>query len=175
MTRRVLLRPLLGLLAAALLGVFTAAPGAAYGGGPANWQIGFAGTATFPGSGFGFGFWGWCQFSGGVVSGNNGDCQVTQYLHAPAGSGVPSVTCHQSIDVTSWSGAGGTFVITGTAATTPASAAQTCLAAGGAPPTFNNFDTMIPAFPGHFSIPIGSFGGPGAVGELQIQVTQIGH
>jgi hypothetical protein len=172
MIGRALLRPLLGLFAAALLGVAAAAPGAAYGGGPANWQVGFAGTATFPSTGIGFGFWGWCQFSGGVRSGNDGDCQVAQYIHAPSGSGIPAVTCHQSVDVTSWTGAGGTFVITGTSTTTPSSAAQLCQAAGGAPPSFNGFDTMLPAFPGHFSIPISSFA-PGAVGELQIQVTQI--
>jgi len=174
MIARALWRWLLGLMTVALLGVAAASPAAAYGGGPANWQLGFAGTATYPSTGFGFGFWGWCQFSGGVVSGNDGDCQVAQYLHAPRGSNLPAVTCHQSVDITSWTGAGGTFVITGTSTTTPSSAAQLCQATGGAPPSFSGFDTMLPASPGHYSIPISIFA-PGAVGELQIQVTQIPH
>lgn len=175
MARRVLTRILLGLLAAALFGVFASAPVAAYGGGPANWQLGFAGTATAPGAGFGFGFWGWCEFNG--VSSGTGDCQVTQYVHLPAGGGV---NCHQSINVTSWTASGGTFVLlSGTTTTSPSSAAALCAVPptqggpGGLPPSFNTpFDTMIPAAAGHYN-PTAFFLFPGAVGELQLQVTQI--
>jgi hypothetical protein len=172
MSRRVILRAVLGLIAAAMFGVFAAAPGAAYGGGPANWQLGFAGTATVPGSGFGFGFWGWCEFNG--VSSGTGDCQVTQYVHVRAGGGV---NCHQSINVTSWTGTGGTFVLlSGTTTTSPSSAAAACAAPGGPgglPPSFNTpFDTFFPAAPGHYNL-TAFFLFPGAVGELQLQVTQI--
>ena len=174
MSRRILLRPLLGLVAAAALAGFAATPAAAYGGGPANWQLGFAGTATFPSTGFGFGFWGWCEFNG--VSSGTGDCQVTQYVHLPAGGGV---NCHQSINVSSWSGSGGTFVfLSGTTTTSPSSAAAACAAPngpGGLPASFNTpFDTMFPAAPGHYNL-TSFFSFPGAVSELQLQVTRIPH
>jgi hypothetical protein len=45
-------------------------PASAYG--KANWQLTFAGTATFPATGNGFGFWGWCDLAGGVTSGTRG-------------------------------------------------------------------------------------------------------
>src|SRR3989442_9893430 len=106
MSRTFILRPFLGLLLAAMLAVFAAPPAGAYG--KENWQIGFAGTATAPSTGFGFGFWGWCAFGGGVSSGTTGDCQFSQYFHTPAGR----LTCEVSLDVTSWDGSGGTFVVT---------------------------------------------------------------
>ena len=137
----------------------------AYGGGPANWQIGFAGTAVFPTTGVGFGFWGWCEFTGGVVAGNSGDCQVSQYVHSPSGN----VNCEQSINVNAWTAASGTFVISETSTTHPSTATFTCLAAGGVPPADPAFDTHIPAFPGHYNLN-GVFFSPG---ELQIQVTEI--
>src|SRR5215468_4798232 len=92
--------------------VATATPAMAYG--KANWQTTFAGTATFPSTGNSFGFWGWCDFAGGVASGTSGDCQLAQYVHTPAGSGF---TCHESIDLTAWTTTTGTgtFVITGSA------------------------------------------------------------
>ncbi len=165
-SRRIFLRSLLGLLAAAMLGAVATAPASAYGG-AVNWQVGFAGTATVPSS-FGFGFWGWCAFGGGVSAGNTGDCQVSQYFHSPFGR----VTCEQDINVTSWTGAGGTFVLlSGTATTHPASAP--CQQAGGLPATFNiPFNTGIPAAAGHYNL-TSVFLFPGAVGELQAQVTQI--
>jgi hypothetical protein len=90
------------LLAAIFVGVglivATTVSAGAYGGGPANWQLGFAGTGVAPGTGFGFGFWGWCEFSGGVTAGNSGDCQVSQYLHTASGN----VNCEQDINITSW-------------------------------------------------------------------------
>src|SRR5438132_7500642 len=60
---------------------------AAYGGGPANWQLTFAATGELPGSGFGFGFWGWCELSGAAdraapTSGNAGDCQYSAYFNS---------------------------------------------------------------------------------------------
>ena len=163
-------RPFLGVLVAAMLGIagtlgiFAATPASAYG--AENWQIGFAGTGVFPGTGQGFGFWGWCTFGGGVTSGNNGDCQVSQYVHASSGSGL---TCEESVDITSWSGSSGMFVVTGTATVNPASATGPCLAIFPGSASFTGLDTGIPAEPGHFNL-----GGIGGIrGEFQIQVTQI--
>lgn len=162
--RKVLSRSLLGLLLAATIGVFASTPAQAYG--RENWQVGLAGTGVAPSTGFGFGFWGWCTFGGGVTSGNNGDCQLAQYVHTPSG-GV--VTCQVSLDITSWSGSGGTFVITGTAAVNPVSATAACLQIFPGSATFTNIDFGIPAVPGHFNL--GTFAG--LRGEFQIQVTQI--
>ncbi len=159
---------LAGALAVSLASITHSRPALAYG--AENWQIGFAGTAVAPGTGLGFGFWGWCAFGGGVTSGNNGDCQISQYQHAPSGSGIPSFTCEESLDITSWSGIGGTFVISGTATVNPTSLTGPCLASF--PPfsaSFTGVDSMIPAAPGHFNP--GAFAG--TRGELQIQVTQI--
>jgi hypothetical protein len=145
--------------------VATSSSVGAYGGGPANWQVGFAGTGVVPTTGIGFGFWGWCEFSGGVVAGTNSDCQVSQYVHSP----TFSVNCEQSINVISWTAATGTFVINETSTTNPSSATAMCLAAGGVPPADPAFDTHIPAFPNHYNLN-GLFGAPG---ELQLQVTEI--
>src|SRR4029077_11525339 len=105
--RAVLALTVVGLLAVAVV-ASSASPALAYG--KANWQVAINGTANFPSTGTAFGFWGWCEFAGGVTSGNDGDCQFAQYFHAPAGSGF---TCHLSLNVTSWNASRGTFVITG--------------------------------------------------------------
>ncbi len=154
----------------AVVGLLSTSISASAYGGATNWQLGFAGTATVPSGGFGFGFWGWCALGGGVTSGNTGDCQVSMYIHSPSGR----VNCEQDINVTSWSGAGGTFVFqSGTTTTHPASAAPLCQLAGGLPATFQQpFDTMFPAAAGHYNL-TAFFLFPGAVGELQLQVTQI--
>src|SRR6266851_10269858 len=111
-------RSFLALVAAVLLGVSSATSGLAYG--AENWQIGFSGTGTVAGTGNGFGFWGWCALGGGVTSGNTGDCQFAQYVHAPSGSGV---TCHEGPDITFWTvGSSGTFVVSGRVTVTPNSA-----------------------------------------------------
>jgi hypothetical protein len=154
------------LLTTAALAVATAGPASAYG--KANWQVTFNGTATIPSTGNGFGFWGWCEFSGGVVSGNDGDCEFAQYLHMPSGTGF---TCHESLDVSAWTGAGGTFVITGTATVTPTSLTAQCLSLFPGSSPFSGVDTMIPATPGHFRL--GGLGVPGAVGEFNITVVQV--
>ncbi len=163
-------RPLLGVLlaatlVAATLGIFAATPASAYG--AENWQIGLAGTGVAPGTGVGFGFWGWCAFGGGVTSGTNGDCQFAQYLHQPAGSGL---TCKLSLDITSWDGSSGTFFITGTATVNPTSATGPCLAIFPGSASFTGINTLIPAAPGHYNL--GSLFS-GLPGEFQIQVTQI--
>jgi hypothetical protein len=180
MFRRVVSRSFVGLLAAAALGVFAATPALAYG--AENYQIGFAGTAVYPAGGFSFGFWGWCAFGGGTgslpTSGTTGDCQFAEYIH----SSSVRATCHQSIDATSWTiessvfpGFVGipTFHVTGTATLDPAGAAPICLTLPGvAPASFTDFDTLLPAIPGHTSLP-SSFLIPGSVGELQLQVTPL--
>jgi hypothetical protein len=167
--RRSLARTLVVTVTVAILGILANAPSALAYGNNTQWQLGFAGTLTAPSTGFGFGFWGWCAFGGGVTSGNTGDCQVSQYFHSPSGR----VTCEQDINITSWTGAGGTFVLlSGTTTTHPASAP--CQLAGGLPPTFNppGFDTMIPAAAAHYNL-TSFFLFPGTVGELQVQVTQL--
>ncbi len=159
---------LAGALAVALVSNTHSRPALAYG--KENWQIGLAATGVAPGTGMGFGFWGWCAFGGGVTSGNNGDCQFAQYQHAPSGSGIPAFTCHVSLNITFWDGSGGTFVITGTATVNPTSLAGPCLAIFPGSASFKGVNSMIPAVPGHYNL--GSLF-PGLPGEFQIQVTQI--
>ena len=177
MSTRVYWRSLLALLAAALFAVFAATPALAYG--KENYQLGFAGTGVAPGTGFGFGFWGWCAFGGGnsfdssglATSGTTGDCNYAFYMHAPSGR----VTCQQSVEVTAWkiqpSFPFADFFVTGTATNHPASAAICFgLFEGVFPSSFTNFDTLLPAAPGHYNLS-GFLGG--LTGELQVQVTAI--
>lgn len=157
-------RPFVAILLAAALAIFAAAPAMAYGSND-NWQLGFSGTGVTPGTGQGFGFWGWCAFSG-ITSGTDGDCQFSQYVHTSGGGGF---TCQESWDITSWDASGGTFVINAASITVhPSSLTGPCLALfpglGGLP-----VDTGFPAKADHYNF--GSIFG--AAGEFQIQVTQI--
>ena len=145
----------------------SASPALAYG--KANWQVAINGTATFPGSGFGFGFWGWCEFAGGVASGNDGDCEFAQYVHAPAGSGF---TCHLSLEVSSWNTTGGTFVITGSASVNPTRLTGPCVSIFPGSASFSGVDTGIPAAPGRYHPGVSALA-PGAVGEFNITVVRI--
>ncbi len=157
---------LAGAIAVALVSTTHSRPALAYG--TENWQIGLAATGVAPSTGQGFGFWGWCALGGGVTSGTNGDCQFAQYMHAPAGSGL---TCHESLNITSWSvGMHNTFVITGTATVNPTSLTGPCLAIFPFSASFTGVDLGVPAAPGHYNL--GSLF-PGLPGEFQIQVTQI--
>jgi hypothetical protein len=164
--RAALLLFVVGLLAAAVV-ASSASPALAYG--RANWQVAVNGTATFPGTGMAFGFWGWCEFAGGVTSGNDGDCEFAQYLHGPAGSGF---TCHLSLDVSSWDGSGGTFVITGTASVNPTRLTEPCVGFFPGATSFSGVDTGIPAAAGQYHPGVSALA-PGAVGEFNITVTQI--
>ncbi len=155
---------LAGALAVALVSNTHSRPALAYG--KENWQVAFSGTGVFPSTGVSFGFWGWCAFGGGVPSGNDGDCEFSQYAHLPAGSGF---TCEVSLDITSWSTSTGTFVVSGTATVHPTSLTGPCLALFPGSASFTGVDSMIPAAPGHYNL-----GGIGGLrGELQIQVVQI--
>ena len=172
-----LVRPLLtssvaGILILGLIGGL-GSPASAYGGGKANYQITFAGTATIPGTNAGFGFWGWCDLSGGNSSGGSaGDCQVAQYQHGPIGI---DFTCHENIDITSWTAVpDGDFLATGTYTVTPVALTPVCPnPVPNEPPTPPNFsgDTGIPSAPGHYNI--GDIFGPGTVGEFEVQVTAL--
>lgn len=176
MLRTIVLRPLVGVAVATALGLLAATPALAYGAGE-NYQIGFAGTAVFPGTGVGFGFWGWCAFGGGTsfsasglaLSGTDGDCQVSQYFHSPS----DGVNCQQSLNITSWNVVGipffPNFSFSGTSTTNPSSAAAACQLAGGVPPSFGPIAPGIPATPGHYNLN-GLFG---TTGEFQIQVSAI--
>ena len=156
-----------GVVMTAGLAAVAASPALAYG--KANWQLTFAGTATFPSTGNAFGFWGWCDLAGGTSSGNSGDCQLAQYIHTPAGGGF---TCHESIDLTAWTGESGTFVISGTVNVNPASLTEPCLSLFPFSSPFEGVDTGFPAAPGHFSPGVGALA-PGAVGEFNITVVQV--
>ena len=157
---------LVAIAAAAAVVASSASPAFSYG--RANWQVTANGTGVIPGTGIGFGFWGWCEFAGGVSSGNDGDCQFAQYEHLPAGSGF---TCHISLDITSWTTAGGTFVITGTASVNPTSLTGPCLSIFPGSSPYAGVDTGIPAAAGRYHL--GSLGGPGTPGEFNMTVTQI--
>ena len=164
--RAALLLLVAGLLAVAVV-ASSASPALAYG--KANWQVAINGTATFPGTGTGFGFWGWCEFAGGVTSGNDGDCEFAQYFHAPAGSGF---TCHLSLDVSNWNATGGTFVITGTASVNPTRLTGPCVEFFPGVANFSGVDTEIPAAAGQYHPGVSALA-PGAVGEFNITVAQI--
>lgn len=52
--------------------------------GAANWQAAFSGNFNNASAGGGgVGFWGWCEFAGGVLTGNDADCSTPFYLHPP--------------------------------------------------------------------------------------------
>ncbi len=155
---------LLALTTLALMAISAIPSALAYG--KENWQIGFAGTGVAPTTGFGFGFWGWCTFGGGVTSGNNGDCNFAQYFHTAAGGGF---TCHESDEISSWDATGVTFVASGTASITPTGATTPCLFLFPGSASFTGVDFGIPAAAGHYNF--GTFGT--LKGEFQIQVTQI--
>jgi hypothetical protein len=166
--------------AAALLAV-VATPASGYG--KATWQTALNGTFNFPGSGTALGFWGWCDFAGGVASGPDADCQVAEYFHTPGGTGW---TCQVSVDG-SWATGPEvfdpgsiTFDITGSIAVhghLTQDQADLCVGFyvfGDAVPyssrTITGVDTFIPAAPGHYSIPPSALFGPGVVGEFHFQV-----
>jgi hypothetical protein len=155
----------------------------AFGYGKATWQTAFTGTFVFPSSGVGLGFWGWCDFAGGVTSGPDADCQVAEYLHLPSGAGW---TCQLSIDG-SWTQGPEifdptsiTFHLTGGLVVhghLTQAQADTCVGFfvfGDAIPypsrSFTDVDTFIPAAPGHYAIPPSVLFGPDVVGEFNFTV-----
>jgi len=151
--------------------------------GKANWQTTLHGTFNFPTTGNSFGFWGWCDFAGGVTSGNDADCQLEEYVHAPAGSGW---NCHLDIDGTSWDQSiqnfpfptfhmSGSLVVRGNLTPDEQDVCVGFFVFGAPIPyssrTFSNVDTFIPAAPGHYNFFAGFI--PGAVGSFGFQVNQI--
>ena len=87
----------------------------------------------------------------------------------PAGSGF---TCHESLNLTAWTGEAGTFVITGTATVNPAALTGPCLSFFPGSSPFTGVDTGFPAAPGHYNIGVGALA-PGAVGEFNITVVKV--
>lgn len=151
--------------------------------GKANWQTTLHGTFNFPTTGNSFGFWGWCDFAGGVTSGNDADCQLEEYVHAPAGSGW---NCHLDIDGTSWDQSiqnfpfptfhmSGSLVVRGNLTQLEQEECVGFFVFGAPIPypdlTFTNVDTFIPAAPGHYNLGAGFI--PGAVGSFGFQVNQL--
>jgi hypothetical protein len=155
------------------VGILVAAPASqAFAYGKENYQVTFSGTGTAPGAG-GFGFWGWCAFgsattftNGVPTAGTDGDCEFSQYGHAPGGGGF---TCEESLDITSWSiGTNGDFVISGTAIVNPSTQTDACIASFPGSSSFTNVDSELLAVPGHHNF--GSLG-PGLKGQFVEQVT----
>jgi hypothetical protein len=161
-------------------------PALAYG--KATWQAALTGTFTYPTTGSGFGFWGWCDFAGGVASGDDADCQIAEYLHASGGTGW---TCELDIDGTSWDQSVQnfpfpTFHMSGSLVVHPGNLTQAehdaCVGffvygdptASYSGRTFTNVDTFIPAAPGHYDFrdALAFFG---AVGEFNFTVKQVGR
>jgi hypothetical protein len=174
--RTFLLRALVALLAAALLGGLSASGAMAYG--AANWQLAFSGTGSSPLLGS-FGFWGWCDFAGGTsftasglaTAGTRGDCEYAYYSRTPA----VSATCHESLDLNGWYiGTNGDWFFSGTATVKPAAQTAFCESLPGNPATssFGFMDSLIPAAPGHLNLN-GLTIGPFSFTELQIQNTPI--
>src|SRR6266704_3517596 len=149
------------------------APAGAYGN-TALWQIGISGNCDNPavcGADQLGGFWGWVEFD----SGNTGDATIAGCAHLqgrqlPGSSGAAG----ERIDITGWTIAPGsagpdTFFVT--------SEVDTFYSRGG-PVTVTiaseNFDTGIPAVPGHYSTAdVLGFTAPGV--SFQIQVAQLTH
>lgn len=175
--------------AAAVLAIAlcTVSAPSALGYGRATWQAALTGTFVFPSTGMGVGFWGWCDFAGGVVSGPDADCQIAEYFHSPAGSGW---TCQLSIDG-SWTTGPEvfdpesiTFHMTGNLTVhghLTANEQNACVGffTTGDPTfenpsrTFSDVDTFIPATPGHYAIPPAAIFGPDVVGEFNFTVAQV--
>ena len=166
--------------------VVTSSATPAFGYGKATWQAALTGTFVNPGTGTGEGFWGWCDFAGGASSGDDADCQLSEYFHLPAGAGW---TCQLSIDGTSWDQSvqnfpfatfhmSGSLVVHGHLTPTQQ---DDCVGffvfgdptVGYASRTFTNVDTFIPAASGHYDfndfVPLFGFG----VGEFNFTVKQI--
>jgi hypothetical protein len=182
--RLLLVASLVGVLACAVVATSTTSA-LAYG--KATWQTALNGTFNFPGTGTSEGFWGWCDFAGGVTSGDDADCQLAEIAHGPAGSGW---TCQLSIDGSWTTGpeifdpTSITFHITGSAVVhghLSAVEQEECIGffVTGDPTarysgtTFSNVDAFIPAAPGHYDIPVGLlFPDTNVVGEFHFQVNE---
>ncbi len=166
----------LRLLAAALAAVAalltaTVAPAGAYGDGAAHdmWQVGISFNCNNPdfcGANLG-GFWGWVEFDRSADGQQTwGDAELTGCFHTVGGGGFAGAA-HISIEVTSWTVAGGS------------AGPQTIYASGietdsfrGDKVTFpvTNMDTGITAVPGHYSTTdVLGFDPPPGV-AIQIQV-----
>ena len=177
--------PFAAIVATAVLAA-SAAPASAYG--KATWQAAMTGTFVYPGTGGGFGFWGWCDFAGGVTSGNSADCQIEEYSHGTTIFGSVAFNCHLDIDATYWDESGSTFefvpqpafAVTGTAIVRPANLSpvqqEECLEAFGSFTGTNlqSVNTFIPVVPGHYDLKnvLRAFF-PGAVGTFSFNVKQI--
>jgi hypothetical protein len=182
--------PIISILFFIAILAFSSLPIASGYGSGETWQTGFAGTGTLciPNGGCGgFGFWGWCTFTG-VSLGSSGDCQVSQYLHQ--GTVLGTAQCETSFDVTGWhsapslvTGLTDFFIDTGTVTVHPASATPACVAflqgagfslvqTGSNTATFSpTSDTEIPAVPGHYNFN-GAFVAGISYTELQFQVSE---
>jgi hypothetical protein len=89
-----------GLALTIALTVAAAGPAGAYG--KANWQVAFSGNSNnTSGGGGSSGFWGWCDFAGGVTSGTDADCSVNNYFFSGGGASTGFLVSER-IHGTSW-------------------------------------------------------------------------
>ncbi len=75
----------LSLLLPVAMAVMLSTAASAYG--AANWQAAFSGNFNnLSGTGGSTGFWGWCDFAGGISSGNSADCSLSFYFFGIGGA-----------------------------------------------------------------------------------------
>jgi hypothetical protein len=141
----------------------TASTAGAYGS-AAQWQIAISFNCNNPSlcGGGGGGTWIWAEFD----NDGTGDATVTDCGHLVAAHGAFAGADHINVEMNSWTiSSGGTFVITSETDT---------IVGHGTPQVVDipseNFDTGIPAVPGHYSIAAAVFGftGPGVTAQLQV-------
>lgn len=177
-----------GISAIAVCAVVGASATPAFGYRKATWQATLTGTFNYPGTGDSFGFWGWCDFAGGITSGDDANCQISEYSHGMTIFGSTPFNCELSIDATSWDESGSTFdfkpqpafAVTGTAVVHPKTLGpaqqEECLEAFGSSTgtDLQSVNTFIPVAPGHYDFKdvLHAFF-PGAVGTFSFTVKQI--
>lgn len=168
MKRRAWLAAIVAGAAIVAVGV-TASTAAAYGS-AAQWQITISANCNNPSlcGGGGGGFWVWAEFD----NDGTGDATVTGCGHLVPAHGIAGAD-HINIEMHSWTIAPGsagplTFFVT----------SETDTFVGHGPPQVvdfpsENFDTGVPAVPGHYSIAAQVFGFSGPGVTFQMQVVQI--
>ena len=163
------------------IGLTVASAGSASAYGQANWQVAFSGNFNHTSGGGGAsGFWGWCDFAGGVQSGSDADCSLSNYFFGSGGASTGFLV-NERIQGTAWDMEPTTFpapglpandfFITAGSVTLTGPMIAKSIASGFVPPGcsvtgstatcpipalealhFYSPDTGVPAAAGHFSL-----------------------